>query len=175
MHSSILLLLFGVVASAIYFITTYIYREYECAAKAKQWGCELPVEAHGGGFLGLKLLKRIQAADSKWLILDLMVDRYNELSEIIGRPATTFRGHILTTHVINTVDPKNIQAMLATQFEDFGLGPTRRGNMMPLLGDGIVRGLMEQTNGIVLTELTVRTRWQGLGTLSCYASAQLCP
>jgi len=36
-----------------------------------------------------------------------------------------------------TVDPKNIQAVLATQFHDFSLGQTRRGNFFPLLGNGI--------------------------------------
>ncbi|GAB7349065.1 hypothetical protein MBLNU459_g8025t2 [Dothideomycetes sp. NU459] len=40
------------------------------------------------------------------------------------------RGHL-------TVDPKNIQAVLATQFKDFGLGQTRCNNFSPLLGHGI--------------------------------------
>jgi hypothetical protein len=37
-----------------------------------------------------------------------------------------------------TMDPKNIQTILATQFKDFGLGDTRIGNFNPLLGHGIV-------------------------------------
>ena len=37
-----------------------------------------------------------------------------------------------------TIDPKNIQAVLATQFKDFGLGDMRNGNFNPLLGHGIV-------------------------------------
>jgi len=36
-----------------------------------------------------------------------------------------------------TSDPENLKAMLATQFEDFDLGPVRRGTMLPSLGDGI--------------------------------------
>ncbi|KAG9731232.1 cytochrome P450, partial [Aureobasidium melanogenum] len=36
-----------------------------------------------------------------------------------------------------TSDPKNIQALLATQFKDFGLGSARIGNFGPLMGDGI--------------------------------------
>ncbi|KFY20944.1 hypothetical protein V491_03293, partial [Pseudogymnoascus sp. VKM F-3775] len=36
-----------------------------------------------------------------------------------------------------TVDEKNIQAILATQFAGFDIGPKRRRNFMPLLGNGI--------------------------------------
>lgn len=37
-----------------------------------------------------------------------------------------------------TSDPKNIQAILATQFADFDLGPVRHKIMGEVLGDGIV-------------------------------------
>lgn len=37
-----------------------------------------------------------------------------------------------------TVDPTNIQAILATQFHDFGLGQTRIASFDSLLGSGIV-------------------------------------
>lgn len=36
-----------------------------------------------------------------------------------------------------TIEPKNIQAILATQFKDFGLGDARNNNFKPLLGRGI--------------------------------------
>ncbi|USP73415.1 translation initiation factor if-2 [Curvularia clavata] len=38
---------------------------------------------------------------------------------------------------IFTIEPKNIQAILATQFKDFGLGKVRNRNFSPLLGHGI--------------------------------------
>jgi cytochrome P450 len=38
---------------------------------------------------------------------------------------------------IYTCDPKNIQAILATRFQDFELGETRRQSFFPLLGNGI--------------------------------------
>lgn len=38
-----------------------------------------------------------------------------------------------------TSDPKNIQAILATQFQDFDLGAVRAKIMGEVLGDGIVR------------------------------------
>jgi cytochrome P450 len=39
--------------------------------------------------------------------------------------------------VINTIDPENVQAMLAKQFEDFGLGSRRKAAFDPLIGHGI--------------------------------------
>lgn len=38
--------------------------------------------------------------------------------------------------IVLTVDPENIKAVLATQFNDFSLG-TRHAHFAPLLGDGI--------------------------------------
>lgn len=37
-----------------------------------------------------------------------------------------------------TSDPKNVQAILATQFQDFDLGPVRNTIMGEVLGSGIV-------------------------------------
>lgn len=50
---------------------------------------------------------------------------------------TTWHQQILGNWHHVTVDPKNIQALLATQFKDFELGPIRRGSFAPLTGDGI--------------------------------------
>lgn len=36
-----------------------------------------------------------------------------------------------------TIEPENVKAVLASQFEDFELGPVRRANFFPLLGNGI--------------------------------------
>jgi hypothetical protein len=37
-----------------------------------------------------------------------------------------------------TIDPQNIQTILALKFKDFGLGVNRTENFEPLLGHGIV-------------------------------------
>ena len=50
-----------------------------------------------------------------------------------------------TTHAFNglfgrtllTIDPKNVQAVLSTNFKDFQLGDPRRQSFFPLLGNGI--------------------------------------
>lgn len=67
-----------------------------------------------------------------------LADREGILSESEHRPVHTMRFSILGNEAHFTSDPKNIQALLATQFKDFGLGSARIGNFGPLMGDGIV-------------------------------------
>lgn len=57
---------------------------------------------------------------------------YNELG---CRP--TWKQNILGNWHHVTADPKNIQAILATQFKDFELGPFRRNLFGPVIGNGI--------------------------------------
>ncbi|KFY69662.1 hypothetical protein V496_00068 [Pseudogymnoascus sp. VKM F-4515 (FW-2607)] len=51
--------------------------------------------------------------------------------------ANTYLYSTMGSTNILTVDPENIKAILATQFKYFDIGPKRRGNFMPLLGNGI--------------------------------------
>lgn len=48
----------------------------------------------------------------------------------------TFKEKMIGNNLISTIDPANIKALLATQFNDFGLGIHHR-QFYPLLGDGI--------------------------------------
>lgn len=66
-----------------------------------------------------------------------MLERMAEMSQKTGRLCSTWAGGMLGEKMYFTADPKNIQAMLATQFEDFCLGQGRRNNMEPTLGYGI--------------------------------------
>lgn len=54
----------------------------------------------------------------------------------MGCPSTWVQ-NILGTGYHTTVDPDNIKAILATQFNDFDLGPLRYDLLGPLLGPGI--------------------------------------
>jgi cytochrome P450 len=50
----------------------------------------------------------------------------------------TFRFHnLFNTTMISTAEPENIQAILATKFHDFDLGPQRRDMFYEVLGNGI--------------------------------------
>ena len=80
----------------------------------------------------------LQAADEKKLFPNLMIERQRVMSELHKRECSTFKAEIMGSDVFFTSEPENIKAMLATQFEDYDLGPARRGNMSRTLGDGIV-------------------------------------
>jgi len=62
---------------------------------------------------------------------------------LIRKPTITLKCHtyrvfrLFNATSINTSDPQNVQAILATKFHDFDLGPAREGNFFDMLGDGI--------------------------------------
>lgn len=91
----------------------------------------------GCGFMGLKQLKDVQAADKARMFPDFLEDRQRKVSKEAGREVSTFTYNILGQKIFFTSDPKNIQALLATQFNDFALGPVRHAIMGEVLGDGI--------------------------------------
>ena len=74
---------------------------------------------------------RLIKADKAQVIPDEIVAIYDELK------VNTWSQNMLGDSFIVTVDPKNIQAVLATQFNDFALGELRTNNFFPLLGNGI--------------------------------------
>lgn len=90
------------------------------------------------GFFGLKHVKYMQAADEKKQFPELLIEREETMSKLHGRECATFKTEVMGSTQYFTSDPENIKAMLATQFEDYDLGPARRGNMIRTLGDGIV-------------------------------------
>ena len=91
------------------------------------------------GFLGIGHIKQMNHADKNQQFPDLIEERAKMMSDIHGRECSTYKLHVLRQEAYFTSDPKNIQAMLATKFDDFDLGPARKGNMIVTLGDGIVR------------------------------------
>lgn len=116
------------------------------------------------GFLGLKHVKYMQEADKEQLFPDMMIDRQNLMNKTHQRECSTFKTNVLGQIVYFTSDPENIKAMLATQFEDYDLGPARRGNMIRTLGDGIVRS----TTSYICTRLTLdsSSKMAGLGNIA---------
>jgi cytochrome P450 len=50
----------------------------------------------------------------------------------------TFEFYPFGRRVIATVDPRNVQFVLATEFEKFGVGPARETATVPMMGRGII-------------------------------------
>jgi hypothetical protein len=101
------------------------------ARQARVRGCRacpsFPTKYPGG----IDVLVRLAQADQR----DRIPQETRTLHQEGGRP--TYRQTVLGQTNIVTNDPKNIQAVLATQFHDFELGPRRRNIFSPLLGVGI--------------------------------------
>lgn len=95
---------------------------------AKQWGCQSPTRAPSG-FYGLSAFSQLAKAFQESRLVEHIAGRYAEY----GR---TFQQTSLGVSAISTIEPENLKAMLATQFNDFCLG-TRRREFGPTLGDGI--------------------------------------
>ncbi|KAL4797415.1 n-alkane-inducible cytochrome P450 [Aspergillus venezuelensis] len=79
--------------------------------------------------LGLDLLRKAFFYERKQQILKFFLD-------VIAESGITFEQNLLFARGIDTIEPRNIQAVLSTQFSDFGLGQ-RPPIFDPLLGSGI--------------------------------------
>ncbi|KAL4804012.1 cytochrome P450 [Aspergillus unguis] len=95
---------------------------------AKKWGCESPPIVPSG-FYGIPMFIELGKAfkENRWV--EFVATLYTEY----GR---TFKQKQLGVFSISTIEPENLKAVLATQFNDFCLG-TRRREFGPTLGDGI--------------------------------------
>ncbi|MCJ1248128.1 hypothetical protein MMC30_005343 [Trapelia coarctata] len=91
--------------------------------------CKDPIRLYYKWPLALDLLVEAFTADQAGAILGFFLS-------IIERTGTTFEQVLLGTRGIDTIDPKNLEAVLSTQFDEFGLG-ARSDNFRALLGHGI--------------------------------------
>lgn len=111
---------------------------WQHARKARTLGCgSLPLFPSKDP-LGIDNLKQSLAADKEKVLPRLSERRVQIVSDQENRYVTTFILRNLGRDHVFTIDPKNIQAVLATQFKDFGLGAVRQDSLHPLLGNGIV-------------------------------------
>jgi cytochrome P450 len=115
----------------IYFTLARVLKHRHNLAKAQELACEDPIIQKNRLPLGIDWIWRSLKADKQHGVLNLTIQRFRDLGTM------TFRASVLGTETIFTADEKNIQAILATQFKDFDIGPVRRANFSPLLGNGI--------------------------------------
>ncbi|KAJ5373277.1 Cytochrome P450 E-class CYP52 [Penicillium concentricum] len=113
------------------------FNSWQHSRNAKRLGCGSVPMYPGKDPFGIDNLKQSLVADKANLIPELAEKRVKVISEQENRYVSTFSFRNLGRTHISTVDPKNVQAILATQFKDFELGPVRQISMHPLLGTGI--------------------------------------
>lgn len=141
MHSSIILGLWASISFVLYKIVSSIITSRRHATNARRLGClpaskfsdQLPLD-----YLNLRVATRLAKADKEYRIPHWIESRINKEYNAEGKRVTTFYANILGSKGVFTVEPRNIQAILATQFKDFGLGDLRNASFSPLLGHGIV-------------------------------------
>ncbi|KAJ5890297.1 Cytochrome P450 E-class CYP52 [Penicillium tannophilum] len=114
-----------------------VYFTWRHTQKSRKLGCEeAPLYPSQDPFGVSTLLETLDAAQEK-LLPQLAERRVAFLSRRHDRYVSTFRICQAGRENLLTADPKNIQAMLATQFKDFGLGDMRRNVANPVVGHGI--------------------------------------
>lgn len=112
-------------------VVTALLTSRRNAIKARELKCEAPPRQKNRWPLGIdQIVRAIRADQAQQFPVDTI-----KRTEDVG--AITYSWRLFGSENFATADEKNIQAMLATQFADFDLGPMRRGNFWPLLGNGI--------------------------------------
>lgn len=114
---------------AAFLILRHLVQLHHHHKQSKSLHCKQPPYAVASGFLGIPGFYRLTKAvrEKRWI--DYLADQYT----INGN---TFQLRFLSRRLIATIEPENVKAILATQFQDFCLG-TRHEQFYPLLGDGI--------------------------------------
>ncbi|KAL4942103.1 hypothetical protein BDV06DRAFT_170246 [Aspergillus oleicola] len=105
-----------------------IHQRFQRRRNAKKWGCQ-PATVLPSGFFGLDAFLDLTRAIRKNHLVEFIAGRY----DVYGN---TFMQSMLGRTAISTIEPENLKAVLATQFNDFCLG-TRNREFYPTLGDGI--------------------------------------
>lgn len=116
------------IGSAIILVLRYIAQAHHHYKQAKSLHCQPPPQAPSG-FLGIPGFYRLTKAvrEKRWI--DYLAEQY-------ALNGNTFHLRFLSRKLLATIEPENVKALLATQFQDFCLG-TRHEQFYPLLGDGI--------------------------------------
>jgi hypothetical protein len=98
-----------------------------------------PPTAPWWDFYGVTVPMSLTKALAENRILEYVKSVKDEAERAEGRRVTTYEMTMMGRRTFMTTDVKNTQAMLAHQFQDFGLGEYRIASFLPMLGVGIVR------------------------------------
>lgn len=101
---------------------------YKHRQQARELSCK-PAHVAPSGPFGLVAFYQVTQAVKARTWLPWMESEFK-------KHGTTFKRPILGRDIVVTCNPENIKAILATQFQDYGLG-NRYQHFLPLLGDGI--------------------------------------
>jgi hypothetical protein len=159
------LLLFLPPAVAALFTIYLVLANTRQNVKAKSLGCKPTPLFRPWDIFGVANFKIELNGVKTHRLSNAFLFRKNEMSATIGRDCKTFRIKYPPGETwYYTFDPKNLQAVLATQFQDFQQPAARVAAFEPLLGLGIVWLAKFRTwTGLIPTVLS---KWNKMGTFS---------
>jgi cytochrome P450 len=109
-----------------------VYRRLELAKISRSQNCALPPRIPSRDpFFGTDTVLEIFSALQNNVRIKKIVSQHQKYG-------MTFESFPFGRRVISTVDARNIQVVLSTQHEKFGVGPVREGATGPMLGKGII-------------------------------------
>ncbi|TEY71231.1 hypothetical protein BOTCAL_0098g00200 [Botryotinia calthae] len=119
------------VSYTVYIIVNNLIQSHLRRVKAKKLNCKNPPAQKNDLPLGIDQVTRTLNSLAAQTFPTDNQKEYKKLN------ALTYSNSILGNNGFATIDEKNIQAMLGTQFPDFEFGAQRIDNVMPFLGSGI--------------------------------------
>lgn len=126
------LLVAGAICLLLFYrIVNSLISRHRQSNKAKEWGCHPVLVEHARWPLGIDILLKTIEADKQQRLPDYIVERFNTIGQY------TWRANILGSSNLVTAEPRNIQAILATQFNDFKMSKIREKNFKLFLGRSI--------------------------------------
>lgn len=142
-HFTIVLAAIAGVSYAVFRLLDHYVTARRAAAKAREWGCKEPKEEvfPGGLFASICQVRRALQADKEKVFPHWVLGRAEKLG------VWTWKYKLFGSRIVVTNEPQNIQAILATQFGTFDLGPQRRNLVCerprsPWMVTGCVGGLL---------------------------------
>ncbi|KKY31212.1 putative cytochrome p450 52a12 [Diaporthe ampelina] len=130
-HVSIVAALLASVSYVVFRLLNLVVESRRRTAKARELGCkEPPLERFRLPF-GIDMVSAALRAEKAKLFLEWIQERADAMG------VNTWRYSALGQTNVITMDPRNVQAVLATNFGTFDLGPQRAGMFWPMLGNGI--------------------------------------
>ncbi|KAF3394002.1 Cytochrome P450 52A13 [Penicillium rolfsii] len=97
---------------------------------SRENGCKSPAHTVSHGLFGLGMVTEMLSAAKENRFLEQVRGWHRDYG-------ATFKAKMISRRVIFTVEPKNVQTVLALKFKDFELGDYRNKAFRPLLGYGI--------------------------------------
>jgi len=138
MHTYVTLFIYFLAGFVVYQIASTLVSNRRHAARAREFDCKMPPRVPCPDPFGISNIRRLLKSDREKRMPEYLIEKTENVSRLEGRNVSTMVQTLLGKDGFFTVEPKNIQAILATQFKDFGLGDARNNNFKPLLGRGIV-------------------------------------